>query len=258
MGGMQVGWSVLALLPGLTACSFKVTGVPLIADLASPEMGGAPEMAAPPDLWTVDLAPPACPPLPGLVACYSFEGDVRDSSANGNHATSSTVTYVPGVVGQALALSQVSSVRAPDSASLDARGGLTLETWVFVDVLPLTGRAGLIDNDGQYGLFLSAAGELRCNMTGMVASAPATLTVGAWVHVACTWDGLTIRLYKNGVEIAAAPAAGMLPLGNNEGLALGGNSPSGDALTGKLDELRIWNVGRTAAEVCTAAHVPGC
>jgi hypothetical protein len=249
---MRVAWAVLALLGGLAGCTFKVEGVPLPADLS------VADIAAPPDLWTADLAPPACPPLPGLVACYSFEGDVRDSSANGNHATSSAVTYVPGMVGQALALQPVSSVRAPDSASLDAKNGLTLETWVFVDVLPLTGRAGLIDNDGQYGLFLAASGELRCTIGGAVMSPVGAVTTGAWVHVACTWDGLTIRLYTNGAEVASTPSAGMLGTGNTEGLALGGNSPSGDQLTGKLDELRIWNVARTAAEVCTAARVPGC
>ncbi len=196
-------------------------GVPYVADLA---VG---DLTVPPDLTPPDMAPLPCPPLPSLVACWRFEGTVMDGTANGNHGT----------------------VRVPDSASLDAQNGLTLETWLWADVLPPAGRAGLVDNEGQYGFFVTSLGELRCTVGGVVISPAGAVTTGPWMHVACSWNGTVARLYKNGAEIANAPIAGTLGKRTNDGLAIGGNSPSGDPLSGKLDELRIWNVGRDADDI---------
>jgi hypothetical protein len=72
----------------------------------------------------------------GLVAAYSFdEGSgtiAADTSGNANTGTISGATWsTVGNMGGALAFNGSSStVRVPDSASLDLTSGMTLEAWV--------------------------------------------------------------------------------------------------------------------------------
>ncbi|HUS66934.1 MAG TPA: LamG domain-containing protein [Kofleriaceae bacterium] len=229
-----------------------------VADSAATDLAIDDLSPAPADL----LAPP-CPLEPSLVACYRFEDGtgsvIADQSMYANTATSYSVAFTPGVQGNAVELGATSSVRAPDSASLDATTQLTLEMWVRPTALPPPGgRAGLVDNDGQYGLFVTGSGELRCSMIAVITSAANVLPTGVFSHVACTYDGSFVRLYLNGKELVVGAAVGMLGTGNTNGLAIGSNSPTGDVLSGNLDELRIWNVARSASEVCAAWGQGGC
>ncbi len=43
---------------------------------------------------------------------------------------------------------------------------LTLEMWVYPDAIPAAGRAGLFDNDGQYGMFVYPGGTVHCTGNG--------------------------------------------------------------------------------------------
>jgi hypothetical protein len=239
---------------------FQAPGLPIGEDAGIFDFSQAAIDTAAPDQPVFDLASPPCPVAPSLAACWRFEGDVFDGTANANNATSSLVTYAPGVSGMSLQLAVQSSVHAADSPSLDAVDALTMEIWVRPSELPTAGlRAGLLDDDGQYGLFAYSAGEVRCSVAFTGLTGPANmLPIGAWTHVACSYDGATIRLYKNGVEVANLAATGKLGTGSASGLAIGGNSPNGDPFIGGLDELRIWTTARSAREICADSGVTGC
>ena len=103
-------------------------------------------------------------------------------------------------------------------------------------------------------MFVEPGGALRCLDLGASVTESGALTVGTWTHVAYTHDGQTLSLYIAGQRRVTAPGAA-LETGNDTGTSIGGNSPSGDPFVGRIDELRIWNRARTAAEVCAAA---GC
>ena len=71
------------------------------------------------------------------------------------------------------------------------------------------------------------------------------LNTDAWNHLAMTFDGRQLRLFVNGVSVLTLPEASGnsgIPsvLGDIRNVTLGG---------GIVDELRIWNVARTQAEV---------
>jgi hypothetical protein len=224
--------------------------------------GGAPEDAAfdaafADRLPSVDLSTPFCVGSPALAACYRFEDSahptqIRDDSSYGNHATASNVLFAAGIRGNAAAVGSASSIRAPDSVSLDAKSALTLELWVRPESLPAAGgRYGLVDDDGQYGLFIGAGGDLRCSVNATtLSSAAGEIDVGAWSYVACTYDGATLRLYHDGRLLTSMPETGGVSMGNANGLAIAGNSPTGDELLGLIDDLRIWLIARTAKEIC--------
>lgn len=192
---------------------------------------------------------------PSLVGCWAFEGTTADASGDGNNATAQNTTFTAGKVGMALTLQANSLVTVPDAMSLDATT-LTIEAFVRPTALPTGGaRMGVFDNDGQYGLFL-IDNAVSCTIS-VVTTAP-VLVVNEWTHVACTYDGATVRLYINGAQAGMTGGGGPLGLGNANGSVIGGNSPSGDSLIGSIDQLRVWNVARTPQQVCAASGAPLC
>jgi hypothetical protein len=83
-----------------------------------------------------------------------------------------------------------------------------------------------------------------------------TASVNQWAHFAMTWDGTTVRAFVNGVERAskAAPAtsAQKTLMTGATALTIGGYAPA--YFNGYIDEFRIWNVARSAAEIAGAMN----
>ncbi len=75
-------------------------------------------------------------------------------------------------------------------------------------------------------------------------------TASQWLHVAMTWDGLntTLRTYVNGtLRITTKNTAKLIT--NQSPFYLGCNPPYYGCFNGLFDELRIWKVLRTDAEI---------
>lgn len=72
------------------------------------------------------------------------------------------------------------------------------------------------------------------------------LTTGEWLHVAGTYDGTTMKLYLNGVQVATQNPS---PAGFSacDGTFL--LSRSAESMHGKLDDFRFWTVARTQAQI---------
>lgn len=223
-----------------------------------------PEPVQPPPDPVQPPAPPvtsSCDnPAQDLVACYSFENSVQDSTAFANHATATDDTYVTGVDGNALRLGQ-GPVAVQDSASLDLESALTIETWVSLDAYSDTSSV-LVDNDLQYFLAVNADGALEAGLyaNGVLfrfASAAATVPVGQWTHVSITFDGVWVTLYRDGQILGQQVHSEALATGGTQGLHIGSSSPAGTRrVVGLMDELRIWSRALTAQEVCLSAN-PG-
>ena len=250
--------SLAAGIAGLAACRFDDSGLS-VATLPqdSADAGPIPDLI---DASRDAAPPPFCDPTDDtLVACYRFEPAEHaeqpfDESQFANHGTATGVAYAVGPTGagQALVLQAGSSVLVPDSASLDVAGPLTLELWLHPRVLPTSDRAGLLDNNGQYGLFLSNQGEVRCAMSATVLVG-LRIEVDRWTHVACAYDGASVTLYQDGVAGPTSRASSPLVTDRTDGMGLGQNSPDGDNFDGAIDQVRIWRARRTEAQICAAA-----
>ncbi len=82
---------------------------------------------------------------------------------------------------------------------------------------------------------------------------------GAWYHAAVTYDGTTWRLYLNGALETQLVVGSFTPEFNSiqhaaigTALGSGGTVPSGQtagAFAGAMDEVRIWSVARSAADI---------
>lgn len=72
-----------------------------------------------------------------------------------------------------------------------------------------------------------------------------------WVHIAMSWDGTTMKTYVNGtVRITSTGGAGITMMSTaSSPLSLGCNPGNSNCFNGMFDELRIWKVARTDAEI---------
>jgi Concanavalin A-like lectin/glucanases superfamily len=213
---------------------------------------------SPSDLPLPDVPPP--PPIctstdPTLEACFRFEGNLADESSNNLGATASNVSYTTGVAGKAVATSASSSISVKHNVALNLVQA-TLEVWVRPDVIPTTGRVAVFDKSTEYGVFIYAGGVASCRLgtssSSINLTAANSVSKQTWTHLACTYDGVTGRLFVNGT-LQATGSGGSLVHSSSQ-LRIGEDSPSGgDQLLGRIDNLRIWNKARSSQQICKAA-----
>jgi chitodextrinase len=198
----------------------------------------------------------------GLVAAYGFdEGSgttVTDASGNGNNGTISGATWsTTGKYGDALNFNGTSSlVTIPDSASLHLSTGMTLEAWVDPSTINANWRDVIYKaNDNFYLSATSTNASLPDGGTiagGSYADAfgTAKLTANSWAFLTATYDGSTVKLYVNGTQVASTPHTGAITTSTNP-LQIGGDSLYGQYFAGLIDNVRVYNVALTAAQIQT-------
>src|SRR5206468_12794804 len=72
------------------------------------------------------------------------------------------------------------------------------------------------------------------------------LALNQWYHVAGTYDGARMRLFVNGAQVAIQSTTGAIDQTANP-LRIGSADASGDFFAGTIDEVRLSNVVRYAA-----------
>ena len=180
-----------------------------------------------------------------------------------SNTVSATIPAGPGFnSGNALDFVNTNSDIVKTSSNISAlniRGDITLEMWVNIDQLPsdwvrLIGKGGR--SDRTYGFWLATNGSLLFQMYGPQGGQIQTsdrLITGQWYHISATRSGSAIKIYINGVESASGTYSGT-PYSSNEPLQLGyGNVHT--YFNGKMDEVRVWNTGRTATQIADNSQV---
>jgi fibronectin type 3 domain-containing protein len=217
---------------------------------------------------TVDTTPPAGP---APVAAYSFEEtggtSVADASGRAHTGTVSGATRTTtGKNGRALSFDGVNdSVSVPDANDLDLTSGMTLEAWVNPTNNSGWRTAILKERTGDlsYALYAGGATIPLATITtagaggygeapGPSGSAP---PVNTWTHLAATYDGTSLRLYRNGTLISSTTRPGTITVGTGP-LKLGGNGVWPEWFAGQLDDVRVYDTALTAAQIQADMNVP--
>lgn len=240
--GPPMGTGGAAVDAGVTA-----TGMPSRPD-AAPEAPPAP----PPPAARGD-----CPPgQAALLLCLRFESMVVDESEPIAPLNSESFEYVPGGPGgTALRLGPGRALRFERGVGALA-DRFTLEAWVRADELPTgSARMGVLDKENHFGVFVLPGGDLVCSAFGIAATARFAITAGKWTAVACTLEDGAIAVYTDGVRRASLrlPAGATAAMPAIPNIIVGGNYPSGDNFGGLIDNVRIWNLPRSAADLCQSA-----
>lgn len=154
-------------------------------------------------------------------------------------------------------------VSAGTSASLQMTNTMTMEAWINPDVSANVNQM-IINREGEYELGIFPDGHLQWAFantspgwnwhdTGYV------VAPGQWTHVAVTYDNGTVTTYVNGVSVDVFAGSGAIGDSHptlNE-LRIGGrsNAPASKFFDGRIDDVRIWNVARSQAEIAGAMNV---
>ncbi len=203
-----------------------------------------------------------------LVAAYSFnEGSgttVTDASGHNNTGTISGATWTTaGKFGGALVFNGTSAwVTIPDAPALRLTTDMTLEAWVKPSTVTEAWRDVIYKGNDNYllegttpngGGVPAGGGTFEANFVATYGTAP--LAVNTWTHLALTYDGATLRLYVNGVQVASQAQTGNLVTSANP-LQIGGDSIFGQYFQGTIDEVRIYNQALSPSEIQTDMGTP--
>jgi large repetitive protein len=209
---------------------------------------------------------------------YSFAVDpIADQNVNLTLGTNPSPgpIWTAGKFGDALQFTGAEDLAVPDSAALDLTDNVTMEAWVKVDSMPSTwapliykGSATTGSGDGRtYSLWLNGNGSVYLGTsdgTGGsedVQTAAGLVTPGQWVDIAGVIDRTdgVAHIYINGVDVADGTVSSTLAPVSNLPLLIGGTQEVNSSFSyfqGSIDDVRIWSVARTGAQIAAAMNAP--
>ena len=139
---------------------------------------------------------------------------------------------------------------------------MTLEAWVNPAVVSAAWRDVIYKGDDNYYLMGTtdrsggvAAGGGTFGGGNSNAFATSVLPLNTWSFLAVTYDGATLRLYLNGGLVASQAKTGAIASSTSQ-LQIGGDSIYGQAFSGLIDQVRIYNGALSQAAIQTDMTAP--
>ncbi|MBN1632976.1 MAG: T9SS type A sorting domain-containing protein [Ignavibacteria bacterium] len=152
-------------------------------------------------------------------------------------------------------------VATEPGSGLSITGSFTVECWVKpVNVASpsyqIIVQKRLGSTSSGYTMYLSTGKvAVRTNSTSRL-TGTTVIPDNAWSHIAATYNSSTnvFTVYVNGVADGTVTTAGAAPNADTDSLRManGFNSP----YNGLIDEVRVWNVARTQAEIQSTMRMP--
>ena len=214
------------------------------------------------------------PPPTGLWAAYGFEDTgpvIVDASIYGNDGTlqPNALRTGNGYAGNALETNGVAG--HVDLGALDIpTEGLTLMAWINPDDFDtddarILSKSTSSQSAAHVWMLSTISGpharfRLRTddgNRTSTLIGSGGTLVVGTWHHVAATYDGTTMRLYQDGVEVGSTPKTGPVFQAPNVDAYIGANPGASDQVfDGRIDDVKIFGRSLTPSEIALEMATP--
>jgi hypothetical protein len=210
-----------------------------------------------------------------LLAYYRFDSDAGlqaiDSSGHGHHGTlaanavSAPPTWTTGRLDGALAFAGNDFVLVPYTAiwnNINTASAYTIAAWTYRQANK-TSWAMIVSRQynattAEHFALSWRDGRAAALAITHIGQAATTGALNTWVHIAATYDGATLKIYEDGVEVSSSSAPGpMFQDDMTTGLVIGGNinaaDPVGETFVGSMDELVIYSRVLTLAELANLA-----
>lgn len=143
-------------------------------------------------------------------AYYKFDSTALDETSNNHDGTENSITYEFGRYGAAADFNGSSSyISVAHNSVFNWGSNKTLSVWVKFDAV--SSLAGIVSKhtatSGSYGwsLYLASSGKIQfvqysASNTGSTLQSDNDAVVGRWYHICVTGNGVTNKLYIDGVE----------------------------------------------------------
>jgi hypothetical protein len=208
------------------------------------------------------------PPPADLVAWWRGETDASDLIGGHNGAFFSGTTVVgpsitpSGKVGKAFNFDGTVHVRVPDSVALRP-AEVTLEAWVFPTLLSsafqtIISRGSSTNENDTWYLGIRNGQPHFFTWPSVDLTAPFSIPLNQWTHLAASFDGSTKRLYVNGAQVASQGGLGSLVYDPSPTVPVTigsdwGFGASSARFTGHIDEVSLYRRALSDAEVFSIA-----
>jgi hypothetical protein len=202
----------------------------------------------------------------GLIAAYGLNEGTGTTAgdAAGHTGTISGATWTTGKFGGALQFDGVNDmVTIADAPDLHLSTGMTVEAWVYPTAL--TGWMTVALKEGgatglAYGLYAHdaaprQAGYINTGGADVNVRSSSALPLNTWSHLALTYDGAMLRLYRDGAQVGARTVTGAM-VATAGPLRLGGNTIWAEWFVGKIDEVRVYDWALSASQIVTDMNTP--
>jgi hypothetical protein len=228
------------------------------------------------DAGVADTGASDAGPPPDLLVWLTMDeparvGEIADVSGHEHHAVCvpACPSTTPGRVGQAIDLDGATYLRIPHADDLDV-GVLTVTAWIRAATTSTAYRGvvarpwrPMTDVQNAFALFHTQGDKLTFETYSggpdrELDSAPGTIVLGTWMHVAGTLDAAgTKRLYVDGAMAGIATEA---PIAlDPSDILIGADIDVGlvnDFFEGAVDDVRIYSRALGAAEIAALAAAP--
>lgn len=192
-------------------------------------------------------------------------GDVKDESPNGYNATSYNSAAItinsssPPICNYGAFLAAQDQVSTDDTTAGNANGGaITISFWVklnqqmekYATILTKSKAWNWDDGWGFVNPNNIASDTLRFYMNmSFGTNVETTLKPSdGWTHIAGVYNGSSLILYKNGIEIGSSSDSNGIT-DSNDPIRIAFDDPKDGTLKGNVDEVKFWNRALSANEV---------
>jgi len=208
-----------------------------------------------------ELLTPEDPGTNGLVAHYSFENNANDVSGNGNDGTlNGTPAFGTGVVGSALDCDgsddYVTTGKTASQLGIGGNSPRTISSWVYTSdfvnggIYDMGNRADsedfslrTMDSDNNWRIQYWGAGDSDFTFASL----------DTWVHFTHVHDGVSTKVYANGVIIADYEVT--LDTTDDNPFQIGLYGFPDAYFFGLIDEVKVFNRALSAGEALYLAGI---
>lgn len=219
--------------------------------------------------WTITEAPQT-PPLSHWRFDTATGTTAPDSTGTRTGTLTNGATWTTGRSGNAVALDGVNDYVA--LPTFDVTGSrLTIAAWLRNGSFPsgvsqrfVSKASGTAASSTYWMLAQTTSGgaarlqfRLRTgSSTTTLTATSGTLPVNTWYHAVATYDGATMRLYLNGVEVGATAKTGTLATSTSVPVSIGRSPEGSNYMTGAIDDVRLYDRALTTSQIAALLNEP--
>lgn len=185
----------------------------------------------------------------------------HDSSGNNHHATLVGANWSAGKLGNGLLFHGTGTPDNLNVGAINVTGNqMSIALWIKPNDLSgnhdyrlISKASGMYEQDHDWMISTYNGNQIRLRLkaggstTTMIAN-NANLQVGQWAHVVATYDGSTMRLYKDGQQLASQSKSGTIGTSTNNVL-IGANPNNYEVFNGTIDEVYVFPSVLTTAQI---------